>query len=209
MPRRSRRAQSDNAFSADPQAPAFIERRMPFFDPLDEEQLVVIEQQIDWMFENIGFAFKDDPEATRIWKQTGVKMEGDKVFADAQWVRQQCALAPSQFVQRARNPERSVTIGGRSQVFAPIYGAPFVRDLENGRRYATFDDFQNLLKLAYMHPNLHHTGLVIAEPTDIPVSKRHLDMVHAHMTLNDKPHLGAITAKSRGPRLTAVASEIT
>ncbi len=82
-------------------------------------------------------------------------------------------------------------------MFAPIYGAPFVRDLHGGRRYATFDDFEKLLKLAYLHPNLHHTGLVIAEPTDIPVSKRHLDMVLAHMTLSDKPHLGAIIEMSR------------
>ncbi|MEM9139562.1 MAG: trimethylamine methyltransferase family protein, partial [Pseudomonadota bacterium] len=34
-------------------------------------------------------------------------------------------------------------------------------------------------------------------PTDVPVSKRHLDMCFHHMVLNDKPHLGAITEKSR------------
>jgi len=124
-------------------------------------------------------------------------MEGDKVFADANWVREQCAKAPREFTQLARNPERSVTIGGNNQVFAPIYGAPFVRDLEGGRRYATFADFEKLVKLTQMHPNLHHSGLVIAEPTDIPVSKRHFDMVYAHMVLGDKPHLGAITEKSR------------
>ena len=175
----------------------YIKRRMPFFDPLDEEQLVAIEHHVDWILENVGLAFRGDPEAIRIWQEAGVKMVGDKVFADAKWVREQCAKAPSEFTQIARNPERSVVIGGTNQVFAPIYGAPFVRDLEGGRRYATFEDFQKLLKLSYMHPNLHHTGLVVAEPTDIPVSTRHLDMVRAHMTLSDKPHLGAITAKSR------------
>ena len=85
----------------------------------------------------------------------------------------------------------------QTKFFAPIYGAPFVRDLEGGRRYATIADFEKLVKLTYMHPNLHHGGLVIAEPTDVPVSKRHLDMLFAHMTLSDKPHLGAITAKER------------
>ncbi len=197
MVRRTRRSRSGAAPGAVAAAPAYIKRLLPFFDPLDEEQLVAIDQQVDWMLENIGFAFRDDPEALRIWRDAGVKIEGDKVFADAQWVRAQCAKAPGEFTQLARNPERSVTIGGNNQVFAPIYGAPFVRDLEGGRRYATFDDFEKLVKLAYLHPNLHHTGLVIAEPTDIPVSKRHLDMVFAHMTLNDKPHLGAITEKSR------------
>jgi trimethylamine--corrinoid protein Co-methyltransferase len=38
---------------------------------------------------------------------------------------------------------------------------------------------------------------VIIEPCDLPVSKRHLDMVYAHMKFNDKPHLGAITEKCR------------
>ena len=48
-----------------------------------------------------------------------------------------------------------------------------------------------------MHPNLHHGGFVTCEPCDVPVSKRHLDMLLAHMTLSDKPHLGAITEMSR------------
>ncbi|MEO3416638.1 trimethylamine methyltransferase family protein [Roseovarius sp. CAU 1744] len=192
----ARRASSDSSDAAISQSP-YVQRRLPFFDPLDEEQITRLEAQVDWLFENVGFAFRDDPEAIRIWADAGIKQKDGLIKADAQWVRALCAKAPSQFTQVARNPERSVIIGGRNQVFAPIYGAPFVRDLEGGRRYATFDDFQKLVKLAYMHPNLHHTGLVIAEPTDIPVSKRHLDMVYAHMVLNDKPHLGAITEKSR------------
>ncbi|MDB4222630.1 trimethylamine methyltransferase family protein [Granulosicoccus sp.] len=201
MVRRTRRsrpgADSRNSPDDSVKASPYIQRKLPFFDPLDEEQLVMIEKQVDWMFENIGFAFRDDPESIRIWKEAGVKVVGDKVFADAKWVREQCAKAPSQFTQVARNPERSVVIGGNNQVFSPIYGAPFVRDLEGGRRYATFSDFEKLLKLTQMHPNLHHSGLVIAEPTDVPVSKRHLDMLYAHMVLGDKPHLGAITEKSR------------
>ncbi len=195
--RKARRARPGEEVFGAVKASPYIKRKLSFFDLLDEEELVKLDTQVDWMLENIGFAFRDDPEAIRIWREAGVKMVGDKVFADAVWVREQCAKVPSEFTQLARNPERSVRIGGRNQVFAPIYGAPFVRDLEGGRRYATFDDFEKLLKLTYLHPNLHHSGLVIAEPTDLPVSKRHLDMVYAHMTLNDKPHLGAITEKSR------------
>ena len=196
MVRRARPQRESSDVGNAPASP-YIQRKLPFFDPLDDAQLALIDSQIDWMLENIGFAFRDDPLALDIWRKAGVKIEGDKVFADAQFVRELVAQAPSEFTQLARNPARSVTIGGNHQVFAPIYGAPFVRDLEGGRRYATFADFEKLLKLTYMHPNLHHSGLVIAEPTDIPVSKRHLDMVYAHMVLNDKPHLGAITEKSR------------
>ena len=181
-------------------ASPYIQRKLPFFDVLSEEEMQRIDDQVDWMIENIGVAFRDDPVALDIWRSAGITPtgpHGDLIKADAQWIRSLVAKAPSQFTQHSRNPERKVVIGGNNQVFAPIYGAPFVRDLEGGRRYASFADFEKLLKLSYMHPNLHHTGLVIAEPTDIPVSKRHLDMVYAHLVLNDKPHLGAITEKSR------------
>ncbi|NCX84084.1 MAG: trimethylamine methyltransferase [Rhodobacteraceae bacterium] len=177
-----------------------IQRSVPHFDVLDEAPLQQLDQQVDWLIENIGVAFRDDPVALDIWRAAGVMPtgeHGDLIRADAQWIRELVAKAPSQFTQISRNPARNVTIGGNHQVFAPIYGAPFVRDLEKGRRYAAFDDYEKLLKLVYMHPNLHHGGLVICEPTDIPVSKRHLDMVYAQMTLSDKPHLGAITEKSR------------
>ncbi len=177
-----------------------VKRRLPYFNPLDEAELQQIEDHVDWMIENVGVAFRDDPVALDIWRKAGITPageHGDLIKADAQWIRSLVAKAPQSFTQVARNPERSVTIGAGNQVFAPIYGAPFVRDLEGGRRYATFADFEKLVKLTYMHPHLHHGGLVIAEPTDIPVSKRHLDMVLAHMTLSDKPHLGAITEKSR------------
>jgi trimethylamine--corrinoid protein Co-methyltransferase len=90
-----------------------------------------------------------------------------------------------------------VRIGGDNQVFAAVYGPPFVRDLEGGRRYGTIEDFENLIKLVSQLPSLHHQALVIVEPCDVPVSKRHLDMVYAHMKWGDKPHLGAITEKSR------------
>lgn len=203
MARRSKTARRGDVGGANagrPLASPHVRRTIPFFDILDEGQLETLDAQVDWMLENVGVAFRDDPAALDIWRAAGLTPggeHGDLIRADAKWIRELCAKAPREFKQLARNPQRSVVIGGNHQVFAPIYGAPFVRDLDQGRRYATFDDFQKLLKLAYLHPNLHHTGLVIAEPTDIPVSKRHLDMVLAHMTLSDKPHLGAITEKSR------------
>ena len=200
MARRGRTSRRVNQDVATIPASPYIRRILPYFDPLNEEQLKKIEAQVDWILENVGIAFRDDPFALDIWRKAKVEPSGehgDLIKADAIWVRELIAKAPAQFTQLARNRERSVVIGGDNQVFAPVYGSPFVRDLEGGRRYATFDAFEKLLKLTYMHPNLHHGSLVIAEPTDIPVSKRHLDMLFAHMTLSDKPHLGAITEKSR------------
>jgi trimethylamine--corrinoid protein Co-methyltransferase len=170
---------------------------LAYFDPLNEEDLVRIEAQVDWILQDVGIAFRDDPEALELWRHEGARIDGDIVRADAQWIRSLCARAPKSFTQVARNPERSVVIGDGNQVFAPVYGAPFVRDLEGGRRYGDIESFEKLVKLTYLHPNLHHGGFVTCEPCDVPVSKRHLDMMFAHMTLSDKPHLGAITEMSR------------
>lgn len=174
-----------------------IQRKLPFFDAVGEEQLEKLEAQVDWIIQDIGIAFRDDPEALDLWKAEGAKVEGDVVRAPSDWIRALCAKTPCEFTQLARNRARSVQIGGPHQVFAPIYGAPFVRDLEGGRRYGDLAAFNDLVKLTYLHPNLHHGGFVTCEPCDVPVSKRHLDMLFAHMTLSDKPHLGAITEMSR------------
>jgi trimethylamine---corrinoid protein Co-methyltransferase len=72
-----------------------------------------------------------------------------------------------------------VPIGGNHTVFAPAYGPPFVSDLDGGRRYGTLEDFCNFLKLTCASPWLHHSGGTVCEPVDVPVNKRHLDMVYA------------------------------
>ncbi len=195
--RRSGRDSAELSQTLSVQASPYIRRKLPYFDPLSEEDLVKLEGQVDWLLENIGIEYRDDPEALKIWKRGGADVQGTRVKADAQMIRALCAKAPRKFTQLARNRDRSVEIGGTNQVFAPVYGSPFVRDLEGGRRYGDIKSFEQLVKLTYMLPSLHHSGFVTCEPCDIPVSKRHLDMLFIHMTASDKPHLGAITEMSR------------
>ena len=107
------------------------------------------------------------------------------------------ATAPKEFTQVARNPERSVIFGGERTIFAPAYGSPFVRDLDGGRRYGTIEDFRNFVKLAYVSPWLHHSGGTVCEPVDLPVNKRHYDMVEAHLRYSDKPFMGSVTHPQR------------
>ncbi len=178
-------------------APAYIKRQIPFYEFLNEEGLARLEDQAEWLIQEVGIEFRDDPEALEIWQRAGADVQGTRVRLDRGMARELCKTAPSEFTQYARNPANNVRIGGRSQVFAPVYGPPFVRDLEGGRRYGSYADFEKLVKIVHQLPSLHHSGLVIVEPCDLPVSKRHLDMVYAHMKFGDKPHLGAITEKSR------------
>ena len=107
------------------------------------------------------------------------------------------ASAPAVYTHHGRNPARSVQVGGNATVFAPAYGSPFVHDLDEGRRYATIGDFHNFVKLAYQSPHMHLSGGTVCEPVDIPVHKRHLDMVYAHLRYSDKPFMGSVTATER------------
>ncbi|MEM8686517.1 MAG: trimethylamine methyltransferase family protein [Pseudomonadota bacterium] len=199
--RRDRRASSGPAAAA----PAYITRNIPYYDFLDEEALVRIEQQADWLLEENGIEFRDDPKALDIWKGAGADVQGTRVRLPSGMARELLKTVPSAFTQHARNPARSVKIGGKNTVFAPVYGPPFVRCLDQGRRYGTLDDLKNLVKLTYMLPSLHHSGHVTCEPCDTPVNKRHMDMLLAHFTLSDKPVLGAITEQSRAEDCVAMA----
>ncbi|MCE8005750.1 trimethylamine methyltransferase family protein [Aestuariivita sp.] len=175
----------------------FIERNIPNFEVLTEEALEVIETNAETVLAEIGVNFINNPAALARWREAGAEVVGERVRIPRGLARQLCATAPSSFVQHARNPERTVEIGGKSLVLAPVYGPPFVRDAAGGRRYATMADFENFVKLGYMSKWLHHSGGTVCEPTDIPVNKRHLDMLYAHMSLSDKPFMGSVTDPMR------------
>ena len=179
------------------EAAPFIRRRIPNYEILDEEGLALIEANAETVLEEVGVRFADNEPALKLWKDAGADVKGDRVHLPKGLARQLCATAPREYVQHARNPERNVTIGGKGLVLAPVYGPPFVRDVEKGRRYATIEDFRNFVKLAYMSKWVHHSGGTVCEPTDIAVNKRHLDMLLAHMTLSDKPFMGSVTAPER------------
>jgi len=186
-------------------APAYITRAIPFYEFLGEEGLSRLEDQADWLMQEVGLEFRDDPQALAIWKAAGADINDTRVRLPKGMARELCKTAPEKFHQYSRSASRTVEIGGTSAVFAPVYGPPFVRDLEKGRRYGSLEDFIKLVKLTYMLPQLHHSGFVTCEPCDIPVNKRHLDMLYAHMRWSDKPMLGAITEKSRAEDSVAMA----
>jgi trimethylamine--corrinoid protein Co-methyltransferase len=184
----------------------YITRKVAPYEVLSEEGLQTIEANADTVLEEIGIEFRDDPEALEIWRQAGADVQGERVRLPRGMARKLIQdNAPQQFTQLARNPDRSVEIGGNNTVFAPVYGPPFVRTLDEGRRYATLDDFQKIVKLAYMTPSLHHSGGTVCEPVDVPVNKRHLDMLYAHMRYSDKPFMGSVTAPERAEDTVAMA----
>jgi trimethylamine--corrinoid protein Co-methyltransferase len=175
----------------------YIVRNIPTYDILSEENLVRIEETADRILAEIGIEFRDDPVALDHWRRAGATIEGVLVKFEPGMLREILKQAPASFTQHARNPEKSVEIGGKSVVFSPAYGSPFVMDLDKGRRYGTIEDFRNFVKLAQSSPWLHHSGGTICEPVDVPVNKRHLDMVYSHIKYSDRAFMGSVTAESR------------
>jgi trimethylamine--corrinoid protein Co-methyltransferase len=175
----------------------YIRRKLAEYEVLDEEGLALIEANADLILEEIGIEFRDDDEALAMWREAGADVKGPRVRFPRGLCRSLIATAPRSFTQHARNPERAVEIGGNATVFAPVYGPPFVRDLDNGRRYGTIEDFRNFVKLAFQAPAIHHSGGTVCEPVDVPVNKRHLDMVYSHIRYSDKPFMGSVTHPER------------
>jgi trimethylamine---corrinoid protein Co-methyltransferase len=176
----------------------FLTRTMAPFEVLSEEGLALIEHNADTILQEVGIDFRGDPAALETLRLGGADVNGERV----RFPRGMCrsiiqASAPRVFTQYARNPARNVTIGDPHIVLAPNYGSPFVLDLDSGRRYASIEDFRNFVKLTYMSPFLHHSGGTICEPVDLPVNKRHLDMVYSHMRWSDKPFMGSVTHPDR------------
>ncbi len=184
----------------------FIKRKIPVYEILSEEGLALCEANAETVLQEIGIEYRDDEEALQIWKDAGADVDGVRVRCPKGMCREIIRKsAPSSFTQHARNPERSVEIGGDATVFAPVYGPPFIRNLDEGRRYATIEDFRNFVKLAYSAPAIHHSGGTVCEPVDIPVNKRHLDMVYSHIRYSDKPFMGSVTAPERAEDSVAMA----
>jgi trimethylamine--corrinoid protein Co-methyltransferase len=177
-------------------APAFIRRVVRPHDLLGEDGLDRIEAAADRLLAEIGIDVNEAADRDE-FRRAGASVDGTRVRFEPGQVREMCATAPSEFTQHARNPAKSVVLGGDSVVFAPAYGSPFVRDLDGGRRYASLDDFRRFVQLTYASPWLHHSGGTTCEPVDVPVNKRHLDMVYAHIRYNDQAFLGSVTQPQR------------
>lgn len=176
----------------------FLTRQVPPFEVLGEEGLSLIEANADRLLAEVGVEVIGFPEALEIYRAHGADVQGTRVrFPEGLARKVIQASAPATFTQHARNPANNVVIGDPHMVFAPAYGSPFVRDLDGGRRYATLADFENFARLTYMTPSLHHGGGTLCEPVDLPVNKRHFDMVLAHIKNDDKAFMGSVTSPER------------
>ena len=167
---------------------------LPRYDLLSQEQVQQIHDHAMQILEEIGIDFLH-PRSLDIFRQRGLKIEEQRVRFPRGFIEEQIKQVPASFEVQARNPKHSVTIGGNHMVNAPVYGPPFITDLDRGRRGATIEDFTNFDKMAQATPQIHCAGGTIVEPEDLPLETRHLDMVYSHLRWTDKPFMGSVISE--------------
>lgn len=175
--------------------PALI-RNVPVYEVVNAEGIEQIHDLAMRIVESIGVDFRDT-ESLDIWKKTDAEIQGERVRVSRDTLMALVDQAPSEYVHHARNPKRTVTVGGRSMVVSPSYGPPYIYDLEGKRRTATLEDLHNLQKLNHMAASVHIAGGPVVEPMDIPVPHRHLYMAYSGFKYSDKPIVGNVTARER------------
>ena len=170
---------------------------LPPTQMLSEDQLEQLHQASMRIVEEIGITFMDD-EAVEVWAAAGAKVDRktQQVWIDRTLLLDSVSKAPSQFILRARNPAKSVPIGGNHTVFATTSGVPFVSDLERGRRDGSVAALHELCKIAQMCPPIHVMESQVCEPVDVPVWQRYLERGWAIFTLTDKPVAQAAHGRS-------------
>jgi len=168
-------------------------RKLPLCEPLDPDQVVKIDNASMTILEDVGVIFRD-PTALNQWGQAGARIDGDRVYFDRDHIRELVSSIPAEITYPARNSEKTVHIGDNKSIFVPMTGAPFIRDLEDKRRWPTLDDLANFHKLSHMLPAIHSSAHHIVEPMDHKVSHRHLRITYSSMKYSDKTFMGMTTS---------------
>src|SRR5690348_1143958 len=179
---------------------------MPRYEILSEEAMDTLDRGWRRIVSEIGVEFIL-PEAVEIFRAAGCRTEDATVWLDPDFVMEQVAKVPREFDLVARNPEKSVRIGGDNMVFTGVYGPPFVREGDE-RRDATMADFERFVMLSQQFDQLDSPGGTICEPNDTPLDSRHLDMVFALLTLSDKPFMGSVTSGPNAADTIAMAEMV-
>ncbi len=185
--RRERKARREHA-SQVPRLPwRNLTNPYPPIEVLSADQIEAIHLASLRVLSEIGMKVLSGGARQRL-AAAGAEVSNDDrmVRCDPAMVEEHMALAPSSFTIRARNPAKSINVGGNHLNFAPVGGPSFVSDLDRGRRAGTFEEMCDFLRVLQSLDIVHIGGVGSFEPLDLPAETRHLDRYYAAITLHDK-----------------------
>ncbi len=137
------------------------------------------------------------PAARSILRDAGCDVSDEMVRFDPEMVTASIELAPRQFGLRARNPARSLMIGGNHVAFTSVGGPAFCHDLDRGRRPGTAAEQAEYLKLVQSLDIIHQEGGGPFEALDLDPATRHLDLNLSLCRLVDKSWQGIALGRER------------
>jgi len=173
-----------------------IKRKFLTQDILSDGDLEKIHEATMNLLEETGIEVLHE-EARKVFAENGARVEGDRVYLSRDIVEEFLKKAPSSFTLHARNSENNVTIGENNSAVVPGYGAPFVTDIDNGRRDSSFEDYVNFTKLAANSENIDIVGGVLVEPNDVSDDIRHAKMLYTGAKYSDKCLMGSALGKKK------------
>ena len=178
-----------------------IERMYTF----SQDELEQIHQASMEILSSVGIAFYE-PEAVELFKKHGAKADGVKVFIPESLIQKTLATAPPRFELTARDPAKSIPIGGPDFALVPGYGAPFIITPEGDQRAGTMEDYNNFCKLVQTSDHLDMNGFLMVEPSDIPKESAYLEMMLSNFLLCDKPLMGAPISRQTAAQAVEMAA---
>jgi trimethylamine--corrinoid protein Co-methyltransferase len=166
-----------------------------YLDQLDPAQAEEIYRSSLHIIEKTGLVVQS-PEAVRFLADAGARFDAGRVRLAADLLERLVLLAPHRFTLHARNPARSVEIGGDFLLVSPGYGSPSVADARGRRREAALADFERFAALAGACDAVDITGGLLVEPLDVPAALRPLEITRSLIERSDKPFLGSVAGRA-------------
>lgn len=133
-----------------------------------------------------GVTFQSD-RALEIFKKNGFRVDGQQVYFTAEQVEKALETVPHSFVFQARNPEKSLNLGGGDYGVATPIGPVNIRTMDEGVRRGTLKDVEDLVKIYQASDVIGINSNNGVEANDIPVENRHLETMRVTLRHTDKP----------------------
>ncbi|WP_225029644.1 trimethylamine methyltransferase family protein [Xinfangfangia pollutisoli] len=169
-------------------------RQRPFgqvprlYDPvrvISDDQVAAIHAAALQLLDRMGMRVLDAGARAR-FAAAGARIDGDMVRLDPDLVAERLATVPATFSLAARDPAKSLQLGGGQMVFASVGGPAYVMDNDRGRRDGTFAEMCDFMRLTQVLNVIQQEGGGPFEPLDLPAHTRHLDICRAQIALLDK-----------------------
>ncbi len=164
-----------------------VKNRLPPIEILSADQIETIHHKSLEILKTIGIRFESEQALCELHKAGAeVDFKSRIVKFEPELVTSILPLCPSEFTVHARDPNKTLTLGGNNIVFSATTGPVFLNTLDHGRQSGTYEDSNNFIKLVHMTNIIHHEGGNGVEPLDLDQKTRHLDMMLSQCTLTDK-----------------------